>query len=480
MATFLKYSLSFLFLVIAFANTAQTAFFKSYGGDGNDYGENIIYCLDSGFIAIGGTESYGNGLMDLYLIKTDSIGNVEWHKTFGGPNIDFGKSIVQTSDSGFIACGYSNSWNMNYDILIIKVDKNGNHEWTKNYGGDDWDFGHCIIESNTNPNELFIVGQTYSYGEGDGDAFLFKINQQGDSLSMKTFGGSQKDSYSSLIEDHTGNIYCVGAHTVNNEEKLWISKINANMDTIWNYHSDTTSSTGKSITKIGNKLIYCGNHTPEINNPASLVYFFGGGIDTNGQHQFQIDYGHHTEYDEACIKVIAKPNSNDYYLISNYFNNGDNNIFYAELNNQYQISGTSKIKGNGNDYVHGADTITNKNGFVVIGNTEETTNGFTDIFISKTSNGNWDNNFSNNLLLNISKPKKPKLSIYPNPSSQIIFFKENIPFKNMTLIDEQGRIVDQFVTNNNSYTISHLKAGKYWLSFMNNYGERELITFIKL
>ena len=50
----------------------------------------------------------------------------------------------------------------------------------------------------------------------------------------------------------------------------------------------------------------------------------------------------------------------------------------------------------------------------------------------------------------------------------------------MTLIDEQGRIVDQFVTNNNSYTISHLKAGKYWLSFMNNYGERELISFIKL
>ena len=72
MATFLKYSLSFLFLVIAFANTAQTIFFKSYGGDGNDYGENIIHCIDSGFIAIGGTESYGNGLMDLYLIKTDN------------------------------------------------------------------------------------------------------------------------------------------------------------------------------------------------------------------------------------------------------------------------------------------------------------------------------------------------------------------------------------------------------------------------
>ena len=140
MVNLLKYSLSFLLVVITFTSPAQSTFFKSYGGSGNDYGEKIIYCLDSGFIAIGGTESYGNGLMDLYLIKTDSVGNVEWHKTFGGPNIDFGKSIVQTSDSGFIACGYSNSLNMNYDIFIIKVDKNGNHQWTKNYGGDDWDF----------------------------------------------------------------------------------------------------------------------------------------------------------------------------------------------------------------------------------------------------------------------------------------------------------------------------------------------------
>ena len=134
-------------------------------------------------------------------------------------------------------------------------------------------FYHDIIESKTNTNELFIVGQTYSYGEGDGDAFLFKINQQGDSLSMKTFGGSQKDSYSELIEDETGNLYCVGTNTKNNEEKLWISKINLNMDTAWNYYSDTTNSYGKSITKIGNKLIYCGNHTPLTNNPESLVYF---------------------------------------------------------------------------------------------------------------------------------------------------------------------------------------------------------------
>ena len=72
---------------------------------------------------IGATESFGNGLTDLYVIKTDENGVVEWHSTFGGPNIDYGKSIVETNDSSFIACGYSNSLNLDYDIFVVKMDK---------------------------------------------------------------------------------------------------------------------------------------------------------------------------------------------------------------------------------------------------------------------------------------------------------------------------------------------------------------------
>ena len=104
----------------------QNIFFKSYGGNGNDYGENIISTRDSGFLAIGATESYGNGLTDMYFVKTDKDGNVLWHKAYGGANIDYGKSVVETLDSGFIACGYSNSENLNYDIFLVKINKSFN------------------------------------------------------------------------------------------------------------------------------------------------------------------------------------------------------------------------------------------------------------------------------------------------------------------------------------------------------------------
>ena len=97
----------------------------------SDYGEEIISTIDSGFLAIGATESFGNGLTDLYIIKIDQNGNFQWHKTFGGPAIDYGKSIIQTPDSGFIACGYSNSIDLDYDLFLIKIDQNGNLEWKK-------------------------------------------------------------------------------------------------------------------------------------------------------------------------------------------------------------------------------------------------------------------------------------------------------------------------------------------------------------
>ena len=87
--------LFWLILILPHFNLAQNAFFKSYGGTGNDIGENVISTKDGGFCMIGATESFGNVLTDLYVIKTDEYGVVEWHSTFGGPNIDYWKSIVE-------------------------------------------------------------------------------------------------------------------------------------------------------------------------------------------------------------------------------------------------------------------------------------------------------------------------------------------------------------------------------------------------
>ena len=456
--------LLFLFSLLGFDN-AQNTFFNSYGGSGNDFGENIIYCKDSGFVTVGGTESYGNGLMDLYILKINSTGDAEWHKTFGGPNIDYGKDIVQTNDSGYIACGYSNSQDMNYDIFLIKIDQIGNQVWSKRFGGDNWDFGHKIIQSKINPSEFFVVGQTYSYGNGSGDGFILKINEQGDSLWMKTYGGTQNDLFNDLLEDEDGNIYATGSFSNSTQESvLWVTKTNFIGDTIWNYQHDSINTNGKSITKINDKIIFCGNqHLISSSSNIESKYVIGS-IDTNGQNTFNVNYNYYSNFEESCIKVIPKPNSANYNLIANYFTFGENLIFSAELNNQNQV-GTSYINGNGNDFAEGVDTIPNQDELIICGTTEQTINGFTDIFISKTVNSLWSNNFNNNLLLNKADIEKRKPLIFPNPSSDIIQIYGTSSDEKILVYNSMGLKVDDDYLKNGSYCTKHLKAGLYWIFF---------------
>jgi hypothetical protein len=440
----------------------QNIFFKSYGGNGNDYGENIISTRDSGFLAIGATESYGNGLTDMYFVKTDKDGNVLWHKAYGGANIDYGKSVVETLDSGFIACGYSNSENLNYDIFLVKINKNGILQWSKSIGGNDWDFGNRIIKSVIDSNHFYIVGKTFSYGSINGDGFVLKINSFGDSLWMKTYGGNMEDEFEDIIQSENGNLYCIGNNkSVKPEPRLWISCQSKNGDTLWNYYSDSTFSTGKSITKIEEKIIFCGSvKRLKINNTTANLYYLIGGIDTLGNDLFHANYNYFSKIEESCVKVIKKSNSNNYHLISNLFAL-TNKIFHAELLDQWVQGGAYNINGNEDDIVNGADTIMYSNGFVAIGTTQETNNGFTDIFISKTENGIWDSNYSNNLLLSKKKLISSKLSVFPNPADDFIEINNVKIGSEINIYNLRGELVDHFIYNNSKYNSKHLKAGFY-------------------
>ena len=478
----MKKNIVIYFLILCFLNVnSQNTFFQSYGGNGNEYGESIISCMDSGFAAIGATESYGNGLTDLYVIKTDNSGEVIWHKTFGGPNIDYGNSIVETADSGFIACGYSNSQNLNYDVFIVKMDKNGRLEWHKRYGGSDWDFGNKIIKSTINPNNFYVVGQTYNYGSINGDGFVLKINSLGDSLWMKTYGGNLEDKLEDILQSEDGKLYCIGSsYNLNLEPTLWITSCKENGDTLWDFYSDSISSEGKSITQIDNKIIFCGStHPIQPTNIAPRTYYLVGGIDTSGNQPFYADFNNYSENEQSCVEVIKKPNTNNYYLISNIYQFSNNKIYYAELNNQWVQGGTSNIKGNINDIVNGLDTLIYSNGFVAIGNTQQTNNGVTDIFISKTFNGLWDSNYGNVNLLSDSEIDFNKTEIYPNPTKNFIEFKNIKTGSEISIYNLRGEIVEEYIYINYKHSLRNIKTGIYLLELKQDL-KKEYFKIIKL
>jgi hypothetical protein len=144
-----------------------------FGGDDADRAYSVQQTTDGGYILTGYTDSFGAGLYDMLLIKTDSLGNSEWLKTFGGSGRDYGQSVQQTVDGGYIVVGYTLSYGAGGDDLwLVKADMNGNLEWNITYGGSSSDVGYCITE--TSDGGYIITGHTLSYGAGVHDVWLIK------------------------------------------------------------------------------------------------------------------------------------------------------------------------------------------------------------------------------------------------------------------------------------------------------------------
>ena len=127
--------LVFILSKILFAQTPDTIWTKIFGGDYNDYGSSVQQTTDSGYIIVGGTESFSAGYNDVWLIKTNSSGDTLWTKTSGDINSDWGYSVIQTTDNGYaIIGGVSLVGGGNY-VSLIKTDSFGGTLWTKSYGG---------------------------------------------------------------------------------------------------------------------------------------------------------------------------------------------------------------------------------------------------------------------------------------------------------------------------------------------------------
>ncbi|CAD6494825.1 MAG: Periplasmic copper-binding protein (NosD) [Candidatus Argoarchaeum ethanivorans] len=176
---------------------------KTFGGSKSDWGYSVAQASDGGYIITGETSSYGAGSSDVWLIKTDNKGNLIWSKTFGGGGSEYGRSVAQTSDCGYIIAGSTQP-----DIWLIKTNSSGSEMWTKTFGGSDSDDG-CSIAL-TSDEGYIITGRTRSYGTGYYDVWLIKTDSNGNDIWNKTFGGTKYDIGRSVAQTSDGGYIITG------------------------------------------------------------------------------------------------------------------------------------------------------------------------------------------------------------------------------------------------------------------------------
>ncbi len=172
---------------------------KTYGGTGDDYPYFVASCADGGFILTGSTNSFGAGGTDVYLVRTDSNGNLLWSKTIGGAGTDIGWSVVEASDGSFYTCGQTDSFDgPSPNGYLIKNDSGGNLVWTKVFDGPNSDIFYGM--NKTRDGGLILTGQVGSNSFGSSDIWLVRTDANGDTLWTSIYGKVTEDAGWSVIE----------------------------------------------------------------------------------------------------------------------------------------------------------------------------------------------------------------------------------------------------------------------------------------
>ncbi len=341
----IRYIYYFLLLVsyfsLSFAQAPDTLWTKTYGGRDHDYGKSVQETADGGYIVTGITYSFGAGLDDVYLIRTDANGDTLWTRTYGGPNYEGGRSVQQTSDGGYIIAGAAGGpsplamdvyliktdsigdtlWTRTYgglyqdegyavqqtsdggyiiagfygwlndpDFYLVKTDEYGDTLWTKTYGGTGIEISHSVQQ--TSDNGYIVVGYTDSYGGGNGDVYLVKTHETGDTLWTRTFGGTEMD-YGESVQQTSDGAYIIAGDTDSfgaSNYDVYLVKTDANGDVLWtNIYGGNEADGSNSVHGTADGGYIITGYTYSFGGAFSDVYFIK--VDSLGDTLWTRTYG---------------------------------------------------------------------------------------------------------------------------------------------------------------------------------------------
>ncbi len=222
--------------VLKLDSTGDIEWQRAYGGSNSDAAKSIQQTDDGGYIVAGYTSSFGEGESDVLILKLSSSGDVEWQKTYGGSDVDSVESIKQTNDGGYVAAGSTNSNGAGWsDILILKLDSSGDIEWQKTYGESSGDGAYSIQQASD--GGYIVAGFTYSFGAGERDFWVLKLSPDGNVEWQRSYGGANNDTAHSIQKTADGG-YIAAGYTYSfgaGRDDFWVLKFDQVGNVEWEH-----------------------------------------------------------------------------------------------------------------------------------------------------------------------------------------------------------------------------------------------------
>lgn len=514
----MKTKLLFALLALTMIVKAQSTFQKTFGGTADEEFNSLQQTTDGGFIIGGYTKSFGNGTEDVFLTKTDANGNISWSRTYYGINEEGSSAVQQTPDGGYITTGYTTSFGVsNSDIYIVKTDAGGTIQWSKTFGGSSGEESYSI--TNTADGGYAIIGSTTSYGSGGADIYFLKIDSNGNLVWNKTYGGIYWDIALSMQQTSDNGFAITGMLGLDTATStgadICLLKTDSNGNLQW------SKTFGGIDYEVGNSVIQTLDGGFII---TGYTWSFAGAgsaetylikTDANGVIQWSKIYGG-TNLDYGSS---VRTTSDGGYIISGYTTSynifGNEDAYLIKTDNSGNVQWTKIFGGiGGNTSDWGIAQQTPDGGFIVSGSTKSFGAGMRDGYLIKTdSNGNSNCNdslvtsVSNNVTFTTGTPaintnsggtlgnpsslsstnsvtvsvlcstvgifenisSEKFISVYPNPSTDIIYLI-GIATETVTLFNSFGQIIIT-TKGTNSLDISAIPSGLYFVQLTDNSGQ---------
>ena len=354
----------------------DTLWTRTFGGIYKDGANSIQPTEDGGFIIAGYTRSYGTGILDFWLIKTDENGNELWNQNYGGSEVELARSVQQTLDCGYIIAGYTTSYGAgNSDFFIIKTDENGNVEWDQTYGGSNDD--GCKSVQQTSDGGYIAAGYTYSYGSGCEDVWLIKMDEDGNQQWAHTYGGSLSDGATS-VQQISDSCYVIGGYTFSygaGNADFWLIKVDESGNLLWNKtYGGNNMDVAKSFQQTSDDGFIIAGYTGTYEYDFYLIK-----TDENGNQQWAQTYG--GSEDDCCYSV--QQTSDNGYIMAGYtgtYGTGDADFWLIKTDENSNVEWDQTYGGNNDDLCRSVQQ-TSDGGYIAAGYTYSYGAGYDDVWL---------------------------------------------------------------------------------------------------